>query len=97
MVGRTITINRPRAELFAFWADFANLPQFMQSLSLSVDGDIARWKIAAPMGRFVDMEIRMTATVENEVLSWESTENSDMKAKGKVTFRDAPAGRGTEL
>jgi len=98
MVGRTITINRPRAELFAFWADFANLPQFMQSLSsLSVDGDIARWKIAAPMGRFVDMETRMTANIENEVLSWASTENSEMKAEGKVTFRDAPAGRGTEL
>ncbi len=98
MVGRTITINRPRSELFAFWADFSNLPQFMQSLdSLSVDGDTAHWRIAAPMGRFVDMETRMTANVENEVLAWASTENSEMKAKGKVTFRDAPAGRGTEL
>jgi len=98
LVGRTITINRPRAELFAFWANFANLPQFMQSLSsLVVNGDIARWKIAAPMGRFVELETRITANIENEMLSWESTENSEMKAKGKVTFRDAPAGRGTEL
>lgn len=98
LVGRTITINRPRAELFAFLANFANLPQFMQSLSsLVVNGDIARWKIAAPMGRFVELETRITANIENEILSWESTENSEMKAKGKVTFRDAHAGRGTEL
>jgi len=98
MVGRTITINRPRAELFAFWADFSKLPQFMQSLdSITVEGDVARWKIAAPLGRSVQMETRVTANIENEVLSWASTENSEMKAEGKVTFRDAPAGRGTEL
>ena len=97
-VGRTITINRPRAELFAFWADFANLPRFMQSLdSITVKDDVAIWKIAAPLGRFLQMETRMTANIENEVLSWASTENSEMKAEGKVTFKDAPAGRGTEL
>ena len=98
LVGRTITINRPRAELFAFWSDFSNLPRFMQSLdSISVCGDVARWKIAAPMGRCVHMETRMTTNVENEVLAWASTDNSAIKAAGKVTFRDAPAGRGTEL
>ncbi|HEY0051974.1 MAG TPA: cyclase, partial [Caulobacteraceae bacterium] len=27
LVGRTVTINRPRAELYAFWRDFRNLAQ----------------------------------------------------------------------
>ena len=98
MVGRSITINRPRSELFKFWSDFSNLPAFMESLeAVSLDGDVAHWKIKAPFGQFVHMETRMTANVENEVLAWASTENSQMRADGKVTFRDAPAGRGTEL
>jgi len=98
LVGRTITINRPRAELFASWSDFSNLPRFMQSLdSISLRGDVAVWTIAAPMGRSVQMETRMTTNVKNEVLAWASTQNSAIKAAGKVTFRDAPAGRGTEL
>ncbi len=98
VVGRTITINRPRAELFTFWSDFSNLPKFMQSIeSVGVDGDIATWKVAAPMGRSVQMETRITANVENEVLAWASTETSELKGAGKITFKDAPAGRGTEL
>lgn len=98
LVGRTMTINRPRHELFAFCADLSNLPHFMQSLdSVLVNGDVAIWKIAAPMGPSIQMETRMTAHVENEVLSWASTENSHMKATGRIAFKDAPAGRGTEL
>ena len=49
------------------------------------------------MGRCVHMETCITTNVENEVLAWASTDNSAIKAAGKVTFRDAPAGRGTEL
>ncbi|MBC7737527.1 MAG: SRPBCC family protein [Candidatus Saccharibacteria bacterium] len=98
VVGRTITINRPRAELFAFWADFSNLPQFMQNLqSVSLDGDVAHWQIKLPGHRSLAVQTRMTDRVENEVLAWTSTEDSELQASGRVVFRDAPAGRGTEV
>ena len=98
VVGRTITINRPRAELFAYWADFSNLPRFMQNLdSVSVEGDVAHWQIKVPGHRAVRVETRLTEKVENAVLAWTSTENSELQASGRVTFRDAPAGRGTEV
>ncbi len=32
LVGRTVTINRPRAELYAFWRDFRNLALFMENV-----------------------------------------------------------------
>ena len=32
LVGRTVTINRPRHELYAFWRDFRNLPLFMENI-----------------------------------------------------------------
>ena len=96
--GRTITINRPRAELFAFWADFSNISKFMQSVSnVAIEGDVARWDIKGPLGQTVTLRTIMTERQDDTVLAWASTDASDIKASGRVTFRDAPAGRGTEL
>ena len=98
VTGRTVTINRPRAELYAFWRDFRNLPQFMENVhSVSVEGDITRWAIRAPAGREVSVETRFVADREGEEIAWRSTEHSDIDTEGKVMFRDAPAGRGTEV
>lgn len=98
VAGRTITINRPRADLFAFWADFANLSQFMQSITnVAMEGDVARWDIAGPLGQTMTLRTTMTNRRDNEYLAWQSTENSDVKASGRILFRDAPAGRGTEV
>ena len=32
LVGRTITVNRPREEVYAFWRDFRNLARFMENV-----------------------------------------------------------------
>jgi len=32
LVGRTVTINRPRTELYAVWRDFRNLALFMENI-----------------------------------------------------------------
>ncbi|MEA5160310.1 MULTISPECIES: SRPBCC family protein [Cereibacter] len=97
-VGRTITINRPRSELFAFWRDFSNLPQFMESVEhVTVVGDVSRWTLAAPFGRKVTLETRIVEEVPDRLIAWRSTDGSDVRAEGAVTFRDAPAGRGTEV
>ena len=98
VAGRTITINRPRGELFAFWADFSNLSKFMQSIrNVSLSGDVASWEVAAPLGRSLTLKTRMTDRRDNEYLAWSSTDGSDVDVSGSVTFKDAPAGRGTEL
>ncbi|MCE6950588.1 SRPBCC family protein [Cereibacter sphaeroides] len=96
--GRTITINRPRAELFAFWRDFANLAHFMEAVEhVTVAGDVSRWTIAAPLGRKVTLETRIIEEVPDRLIAWRSTDASEIRAEGAVTFRDAPAGRGTEV
>ncbi len=97
VVGRTVTINKPRAELFAFWRDFRNLPQFMENVrDVSVTGDISRWTISAPMGE-VHVETRIVNEKPDEQIAWRSTDASEIRTRGKVMFRDAPAGRGTEV
>jgi uncharacterized membrane protein len=98
VAGRTVTINKPKHELYAFWRDFTNLPRFMENVhEVQQDGDITRWTIRAPMGRSVTLVTRIVQDREGEMIAWRATEDSDIDTEGKITFRDAPAGRGTEV
>lgn len=98
VTGRTVTIARPRAEVYAFWRDFSNLPKFMENVhSVQVDGELTRWTIAAPAGTDVTLETRIVQDDKNEVIAWRSTPDSDIDTQGRVTFRDAPGNRGTQV
>src|ERR1700712_2957476 len=58
LVGRTITVNRPRSEVYGFWRDFRNFPNFMEhvrSVSIS-DGQRSHWVIAAPASQTVEWD-----------------------------------------
>jgi uncharacterized membrane protein len=97
VVGRTVTIARPRPELYAAWADFSNLPRVMDHLlAAERDGEIVGWIVDAPMGE-LRLETRIVEERPDEVLVWASTAASDIETRGHVIFRDAPAGRGTEV
>lgn len=99
LVGRTITINRPRAEVYAFWRDFRNLAQFMENVVRVEPGDDRRshWVIEAPGGRTVEWDSILTEEQPERLLSWESAEGADIRNTGRIEFRDAPPGRGTEV
>lgn len=99
LVGRTITINRPRAELYAFWRDFRNLALFMENVESVTpsEGGRSHWVVKAPAGKTVEWDSVLTEEVENEVLAWESADGADIKNAGRIEFRDAPPGRGTEV
>jgi len=100
VVGRTVTIRRPRAELFAFWRDFQNLAGFMENLEkVQPTGANGRsvWTIKAPAGQTVDVETEIAREVDNELIAWRSVEGSDIDTEGRVTFEDAPGERGTRV
>jgi len=99
LVGRTVTINRPRSELYAFWRDFRNLAAFMENVESVTPGDdrISHWVVKAPAGRTVQWDAIVTEDVPGEVIAWESVEGADIKNTGRIEFRDGPPGRGTEV
>jgi uncharacterized membrane protein len=96
-VGRSVTINRSRAELFAFWRDFQNLSTFMENVEkIEFTGpNRAVWTIRAPAGTSVELETEIVDVVEDSSISWRSTQGSQIKTEGRVSFTDAPGGRGT--
>jgi uncharacterized membrane protein len=99
VTGRSVTIRKPRAELYAFWRDFSNLSQVMENLESVVPGEEGRsiWTIKAPGGRTVKVETHIAREVENELIAWRSVEGSEIDTEGRVTFEDAPGDRGTRV
>ena len=99
IVGRTVTIDRPRSELYSFWRDFKNLPQFMENIErIDVLGpDRTHWVVKAPAGKTVEWDSVITEELPDERIAWSATEDSDIRHSGSVEFRDAQGGRGTEV
>jgi uncharacterized membrane protein len=98
VVGKTVTINRPRSELYAFWRDFQNLPKFMENIeNVQLTGKEGRavWTIRAPAGQSVEIETEVVQERKNELIAWRSVKGSEIETEGRVKFRDAPANRGT--
>jgi uncharacterized membrane protein len=96
-VERAVTILRPRAELYAFWRDFTNLPRFMQHLARVdvIDERRSHWVARAPADRLVEWDAEITDEMPDELIAWRSTADSDIGNAGSVRFTDAPGDRGT--
>jgi uncharacterized membrane protein len=96
---RSITVNKPVAEVYGFWRNFENLPQFMRHLeSVRVTGDRrSHWVAKAPAGKSVEWDAETLEDRENEFISWRSVEGSDIFNAGNVRFMPAPGDRGTEV
>lgn len=99
LVGRTVTINAPRSEVYAFWRDLRNLPLFMENIESITLGDDRRshWVVKAPAGQTVEWNSVITEDVENERIAWTSVEDADVRNTGLIEFRDGPPGRGTQV
>ena len=96
LIGRTVTINRPRAELFAYWRDFTNLPSFMDNVERIdiLSPTRSHWVVKAPGGKTVEWDATITEEIEDALLAWSSDEGADVPNSGRIEFTEAGA-RGT--
>ena len=97
LIGRSVTINRPRGELYSFWRDFKNLPQFMHNVhSVTIQDQIhSHWIIEAPGGKTVEWDSEITQDEPGRLIAWQSLEGASVRNSGKVEFLDSPDDRGT--
>ncbi|GAB2737171.1 SRPBCC family protein [Nocardioides pakistanensis] len=91
------TIARSPQEVYGFWRDFENLPDFMLHLRSVTDlGDGRyRWEANAPVKRKVTWEAEVTGDEPGRRISWKSTKG--LANSGTVHFAEAPGDRGTEV
>lgn len=97
-VTKSVTINKSQQELYSFWKDFENLPQFMSHLESvkKIDNKRSHWKAKAPIGASVEWEAEITSDQENERIGWQSVEGSDIPNSGVVEFLPT-SDRGTQV
>jgi uncharacterized membrane protein len=96
---RSITVNKPVEEVYAFWRNFENFPRFMRHLeSVQVTGDRrSHWTAVAPAGKKVEWDAELVEDREDEFIRWRSLPGSDVYNAGSVAFMRAPGDRGTEV
>jgi uncharacterized membrane protein len=96
-VRQSISITRPRQEVYAFWRKLENLPRFMRHLESVTETDAKRseWRAKAPAGRQVCWSAEITDEAIDERIAWKSLDGADVPNEGVVLFEDAPGGRGT--
>jgi len=98
-VEESLTVARPREELYRYWRDLKNLPRIMRHIRSvePLDERRSRWTALGPM----DIEVRWEAEVfnerENEMIAWRSLEGGDVQTAGSVHFDALPHDRGTRL
>ena len=58
-----ITVNRPVAEVFAFWHDVQNLPRFLEQLRSVRDlgGGRSRWRQTDESGAEIEFDVELKA------------------------------------
>ena len=98
-VDESVTINRPIEELYRFWRNLENLPQFMHHLESveRVTDTLSRWRARGPGGKIVEWNAEIINEVPNKVIGWRSIEGSDVVSAGSVNFDDVGPGRGTRV
>jgi uncharacterized membrane protein len=95
----TITINRPLTEVYQFWRDLENLPEFMHHLSSvrTVDATRSHWAARGPGRRKVEWDAEIVDEKPDELIAWRAMKGAAVPNAGEVRFAPAPADAGTEV
>lgn len=98
-VTRSVNIRRSPAELYQFWRDLSQLPQFLDHLeSVRVIDDLrSHWVAKAPAGMKVEWDAEIVNDVPSELIAWRSLEGADVPNAGSVHFEESPRGHGTKV
>ena len=98
-IERSVTIDRPRDEVFGIWRDFERLPQFIDDVRsvTSLSGGRSHWVAKLPGGKTIGWDAELVNEIPGELVAWKTVGDSDVAHAGSVHFRDAPDGRGTDM
>lgn len=89
----TISVNKPRSEVYAFWRKLENLPRFMKHLEKVEEfSDIkSKWTAKMPGGAgTVSWEAEIVEDQYNELISWRSLPGSTIDNAGHISFIESP-------
>lgn len=97
-VEKSVTIHRPRGELFQFWRNFENLPRFMDHLEsvTVIDDRRSHWVVRGPAGTRVEWDAEIHNEIPDELIAWRTLPGAEVDHAGSVHF-DPSGGAGTDV
>jgi uncharacterized membrane protein len=97
-VVESFLIGKSPEELYAFWRNFENFPQFMSHVESvrKIDEHRSHWVAKAPKiyGGKVEWDAEVTADEPNSRIAWRALPESDVQHRGEVRFQRALGERG---
>jgi uncharacterized membrane protein len=96
---KSITVNRPLEEVYAFWRNFQGFPKLMDYVTSVEDTGQNRthWKASLSSALNFEWDTEIVEDRPNEAIAWRSVEGAAMENSGSVHFKPAPADRGVEV
>ncbi|WP_343697912.1 SRPBCC family protein [Flavobacterium sp.] len=91
-------INKPVGEVYDYWRNLENLPQFLSHLASvkTIDETTSEWTAKGPGGiGSISWKAKIVKDRKDKLLSWISLDGSTIRNAGKVIFK--PHGNITEL
>lgn len=93
-----LKVKRPKAELYSYWRNLDNLPNFMSHIKEveEIDNKRTHWVAEIPGGvGTIEWDAEIIWEEKNHLLSWRSLPGSEIENSGEVRFEDAPGGKST--
>jgi uncharacterized membrane protein len=96
-VQKTLHINAPLDQVYAFWSNYENFPLFMSHVREVEDLGNGRshWSVRGPGGVPIEWNAVLTQQGANEVIAWRSEPGSMLENAGIIRF--APSDTGTRV
>lgn len=96
-IQKTLHIEAPVEQVYAFWANYENFPLFMSHVREVEDLGEGRshWSVSGPGGVPIEWDAVLTEQTPGEVIAWRSEAGSMLENAGIIRF--TPAGTGTRV
>ena len=93
-VVESVVIQRPRAEIYAYWRKLENLSEVMSHVKSVevIDSRRSHWIVSGPVGTSVSWDAEIINERPDELMAWQSLPGAMVPNAGSVWFEDAPGG-----
>ena len=87
-IQKTLHIDAPLEQVFAFWSNYENFPLFMSHVREVEDlgGGRSRWSVSGPGGVPIEWHAVLTEQVPDSVIAWRSEPGPMLENAGVIRF-----------
>jgi uncharacterized membrane protein len=88
-VHESVEVQAPVGDVFAYWSNFENFPNFMQNIEeVRMTGeDTSNWRVKGPLGKSVEFDAKTTEMDPNRGIGW-NTVDGEVMTSGEVRFEE---------